>query len=213
VRQILFDTIDSTQTYAKQHKATFAQNEITCIIADEQTAGYGRHGRKWNSPKGLNLYFTLYFQLPGSISHVSCLGHLMSATLAKLLDTQIKWPNDILLGGKKVGGILCETILGSTAEVFLGVGLNVNQENFDAIDQPASSLKVETGRTWDRKELLNHIQAQFERNLAKFVRSGFEPFRTFIEKRLIYKGEGTAEGLNEDGGLIVQLNGLRKIVY
>ena len=132
--EIHLDTIDSTNTYAKRECHRFAPDQITCITAEMQTAGRGRFQRKWLSPKGVNLYTTFYFRLPPQTLHLTSLAQVMAFTLASLLieeklHPKIKWPNDLMLNGKKIGGILCETTFHPDfIDIFLGVGLNVNME-------------------------------------------------------------------------------------
>jgi BirA family biotin operon repressor/biotin-[acetyl-CoA-carboxylase] ligase len=146
----------------------------------------------------------------------------MSCSVTKVLLNEgvkpmIKWPNDLLLNGKKLCGALAESD-GTT--VFLGVGLNVNMEaeDFAEVDQKATSLKVETGRTWDKDLLLKNLQEQFEKDLATFRKEGFAPFFSFFDKRLAHKGKsiewsngistwrGICRGLRLDGGLDIELS-------
>ncbi|HEY4255516.1 MAG TPA: biotin--[acetyl-CoA-carboxylase] ligase [Chlamydiales bacterium] len=218
---IHLESVDSTNTYAKQHASTFASDKITCITAEEQTAGRGRFQRHWISPKSVNLYATFCFHLPAQSLHLTSLGQVMAASVATLLikeglQPKIKWPNDVQLQGKKVSGVLCETQFHEkTVHVFLGVGINVNMEieALKQIDQPATSLKVESGKTWDRKTLLRQLQTQFAHDLARFKKEGFAPFHELFEKLLAYKGEtircfdgkqtweGVCHSLNSEGQL------------
>src|SRR5579872_1736709 len=101
---IHLDSIDSTNTYAKQRAKEFAPDQITCITAEEQTAGRGRFQRKWISPRGVNLYATFYFRLPVNSLHLTSLSQVMAFSFAAVLlkeelHPKIKWPNDIQLGG------------------------------------------------------------------------------------------------------------------
>lgn len=197
MNDIQLDTVDSTNSYAKQHAASFAPDKITCITAEEQTAGRGRYQRKWISPRGVNIYATFYFHLPLPALHLGSLSQVMSYSFAALLlkeglHPQIKWPNDVQLNGKKVSGVLSETIFHQKyVEIFLGIGINVNMEAdaLEHIDQPATSLKHETGRIWDRKELLKKLQKQFSSDLEKFKKEGFRPFHGAVEKLLALKGQ------------------------
>ncbi len=197
IGEIHLNTIDSTNTYAKTHAENFAADKITCITAEEQTAGRGRYQRKWTSPRGVNLYTTFYFCLPISTLHLISLAQVMAYSLTALLlreglDPKIKWPNDIQLHGKKVSGILCETIFRSKdVQIILGIGINVNMspEALATIDQPATSLKNETHREWDRKDLLKKLQKQFVSDLETFKEKGFAPFHDLFEKRLALKGQ------------------------
>lgn len=225
VVDIHLDVIDSTNTYAKKNCATFAPDQITCITAEEQTAGRGRFQRNWVSPRGVNLYSTFYFQLPANTLHLISLAQVMTYSFAAVLlkeglHPKIKWPNDVLLSGKKVSGVLCETSFHhQTVEFFLGIGINVNLEADAAarIDQPATSLKIETNRTWDKKALLKKLQKQFAEDLAKFKKEGFTPFHSQFENLLAYKGEtvrcfdgkkewiGICHSLTNDGQLNLYL--------
>lgn len=221
MHDIRLQSINSTQSYAKAHAAEFPKEAITCISAEEQTAGRGRFQRHWVSPKGVNLYATFYFRLPSDTKDLISLAQVMACSASKVLlreglDPKIKWPNDILLHGKKMGGVLCETqFKGAEVEIFLGIGINVNMEAalLNKIDQPATSLKVETGNDWDRKELLQKLQTQWTGDLEVFRRDGFAPFHDFLEKVLAYKGKkvrcfdgkkewvGICHSLSSDGQL------------
>jgi len=195
--EIHLDTIDSTNTYAKKQGPSFAPEKITVITAEEQTAGRGRFQRNWISPRGVNLYATFYFHLPLNTLHLISLGQVMAYTFASLLlkeglHPKIKWPNDILLNGKKLSGVLCETTFHQHyVEIYLGIGINVNMdlESAGPIDQPATSLKIETGRTWDKQALLKKLEKGFAADLQKFEKEGFTPFHSPFENLLAYKGQ------------------------
>ncbi len=197
MHQIHFASIDSTNTYAKQHYGTFAPDEITCITADQQTAGRGRYQRKWVSPPGGNIYATFYFRLPAQTRHLGSLAQIIAYSYASLLlregfQPKIKWPNDILLNGKKCSGVLCETVFQKEmVDIFLGIGINVNLDAATAaqIDQPATSLAIETGKRWDQKEILKKLQKQFALDLETFKREGFTPFHDGFENLMAFKGE------------------------
>lgn len=197
MHKIHFDKIDSTNTYAKQHSASFPKGEITCITAEEQTAGYGRYQRKWISPRGVNICATFYFQLPSNTPHLMSLAQVMAYSLATVLSHEglhpkIKWPNDIQLNRKKLSGVLCETQFNrDSVDLFLGIGINVNldAEMAAQIDQPATSLLIETGKKWDRDALLKKLQKQWIHDLEIFKKQGFAPFHDSFEKWLAYKGE------------------------
>ncbi len=166
---LYLDTIDSTQNYAKTHIVLFDASAITCIVAEEQTNGRGQFQRKWTSPRGVNLYATLVFRLPLPCPQLNTLAIVMAKTIKTVLQKEnipatLKWPNDVQIHNKKVAGALCETIFHPTfIDIFLGFGLNVNmeQEDLTKIDQPATSLKEETGKIWDKNALLEKIQAEF----------------------------------------------------
>lgn len=197
MHEIHLDTVDSTNVYGKLHFQSFLKDQITCITAEEQTAGRGRHQRPWISPRGVNLYVTFCFCLPPQTPQITTLAQVMAYSLASLLTQEgfhpeVKWPNDIQLRGKKVSGILCEASLRSDrAEIILGIGINVNldAEELAQIDQPATSLKVESGKSWDRQILLKKLQKQFVKDLETFQNKGFAPFHEALERWLAKKGE------------------------
>lgn len=225
LKEIHFSSVDSTNAYAKRECGSFDPNLVTCVIADQQTAGYGRRQRAWISPANVNLYATFYFRLPKATPQLMTLTQVISFSLSRLLiekklHPQIKWPNDVQLNGKKVAGVLCETIFHAAfAEIFLGIGLNVNMElaDLEKIDQPATSLKIETGHLWRKSILLKDFQERFLTDLERFQQEGFAPFRPQIENLLAYKGKtvqcfdgekewvGICESLTEDGRLNLRL--------
>lgn len=190
-------TVDSTNTWAKQHAHQFSQDKLTIIVADEQTAGRGRFQRSWISPKGENLYATFYFTLTKESMHIHSLAQLMTYSVAQVLLEEdlpitIKWPNDILIQGKKASGILCELSSGKDhIDCFLGVGLNVNTDSklLSSIQKPATSLQAESDRLWQRQDLLKKIQMQFVKDLAVFKKSGFTSFLSRFENLMAYIGQ------------------------
>lgn len=194
---------------------------ITCITAQEQTAGRGRFFRKWLSPKGQNIYATLYFQTPRTAPYLGNLGQVMSLSCCSVLrekgfSVQIKWPNDLLIAGKKVAGILCETVvMEEHLGIVLGFGINVNmsQELLDMIDQPATSLAEQSGHLWKIEQILEPIVKQFVQDLQLLERHGFVHFQKEYEEILAYKGQlmswsdgvrhikGICHSISEDGKL------------
>jgi BirA family biotin operon repressor/biotin-[acetyl-CoA-carboxylase] ligase len=219
---IHFDTIDSTNTWTKKNAEGLDPDQLTCVTALEQTAGRGRFFRKWLSPKGQNnIYATLYFCLPKSFPYLINLGQILSLSCIAVLNKkgfqpQIKWPNDILLDGKKVAGILCETVsFEDRMGVVLGIGINVNmpQEMLETIDQPATSLAQLSGRTWTLEQILEPVLKQFLDDLETLEAKGFEPFRSNYDQLLAFKGEpitcndglktikGICHSINADGRL------------
>lgn len=176
LNEIHLESVDSTNTYAKTHGQSFAPDQVTCIIAEKQTGGKGQFQKKWHSPPDVNLYVTFYFHLPNPVKELSSLAILMAKCIKTVLEkegihTTLKWPNDVQVNGKKIAGALCETIFHPEhIEIILGFGLNVNMESEDlaAIDQPATSLKKETNRIWNKRDLQKKIQTQFLHDLELF---------------------------------------------
>jgi BirA family transcriptional regulator, biotin operon repressor / biotin---[acetyl-CoA-carboxylase] ligase len=225
IHYIHFDTIDSTNTWTKNNAHTLDPALLTCVTALEQTAGRGRSGRRWISPKGDNIYATLYFCIPLQNKYTHNLGQVLSISCAKALKSagfnlQIKWPNDLLLSGKKVAGILTETVqFPDQLGIVLGIGVNVNmsEELTHTIDQPATSLSQLSGRTWTLEQILEPILRQFMEDFYTLQTEGFKPFKQIYENLLAYKGEtinfhkgnqtiqGICESITEEGKLNLRL--------
>ena len=225
VNFIHFNTIDSTNTWAKTNADSLDPQKVTCITAEAQTAGRGRFRRKWVSPSEGNIYATFYFCISKDAPYFSNLSQLLSISFAKVLieeglSPQIKWPNDILLGEKKLAGILCESItLNDRLGIVLGIGVNVNmpEEVLSHIDQPAISLAVFTGKSWSVQLLLKEIVKQFLQDLSKLQSEGFSCFRAFYEQQLAFKGkeieclhgtktiQGICHSIAPNGNLNVQM--------
>src|SRR5262245_49633110 len=177
-----FFTVDSTNAFASRLLAHGRKiPDGTVIVAEAQTAGRGRLGRPWHSEPENGLYFSIILRprVPASLAALFTLGTAVAVHDAverdTRLDVDIKWPNDLLIGRKKVCGILAEI----QAEVDLvntlviGVGLNVNHSAFppDIADR-ATSLRMESGRIQSRIELLIEFLQQFELLLARFNEKG-----------------------------------------
>ena len=192
---IHFETIDSTNTYAKNQFSQFDPEGITRITAEMQTAGRGQFQRKWLSPKGLNIYLTYALCLEKEPMMVNQLTHVATLSILNLLKNEgvtpeIKWPNDLLVNGKKISGILCETVdMKSHFGVVLGIGINVNMEklHLSEIDQPATSLKMETGKEFSPKQLIENLDALFLRDFALFLDEGYAAFYQEYERNLMNK--------------------------
>jgi len=197
IENVFLEKIDSTNKWAKEHRGEFNQKNLTVISAKEQTEGKGRFQRKWISPLGENIYATFYFTLHENCMHLSSMAQIMTLSIAKLLikerlDPKIRWPNDVLLSDKKVAGVLCEmTSNPHGCEVFLGVGINVDTplDILQRIDKPATSLKEESDRYWEKNQLLTSLQKQFVHDLQLFIKEGFTPFHAGYENLMAYISE------------------------
>lgn len=208
-------TVDSTNNWVKAHASDL--KSMTCVMAEEQTAGRGRFSRQWLSPRGLNIYATLYFTLEGHPSYVANIGEIMAFSCTAILRNEqfpahLKWPNDILIEKKKVGGVLTETVaFEKQLGVVVGIGLNVNMEAnlLDQIDQPATSLAAYCGKKWDLQKLLSQIMDRFAQDLSLLQKRGFQPFQEQFNAWLAYKGEkivcgavqGICHGISSEGKL------------
>jgi BirA family transcriptional regulator, biotin operon repressor / biotin---[acetyl-CoA-carboxylase] ligase len=224
--KIHFPLIDSTSNYAKEHAETFDPLALTLITADEQSKGRGRFQRTWISPKGCNLYATyVYFQdkINDNIGNIPQILALSAYdTLArKGYRLNLKWPNDLVVKDKKLGGILCEVVQAKgkwAVSVALGLNINMEESELKKIDRPATSLSVESGTLCDREEISEAIHHRFHKYLERFLQEGFLPFLEGYKEALIHKkGQairfnnfkevilGTFQGIQDDGSLVIQL--------
>lgn len=235
VKNIHHTSIDSTNTWAKQQCDQWSREGVTVITASKQTAGRGRFNRRWESPPDVNIYATFCFWVDTARSDIGQIPQLLALSAVKILkelgfSPLIKWPNDVLISGKKIGGILCETIIENDRKgVICGIGLNVNmpQDLLERIDQPATSLYAEDGRLRNPLEVLESLKCCFVQDLEVFLRDGFQTFfelyqaLSFLKKgqtvkfhdnqRLI---ESTFEALGPDGSVQLQMpDGSSKIFY
>lgn len=172
----------STNRKARELAAAGAP-EGTLVVAEEQLRGRGRRGRSWYSPPRMGIYTSLILRpkLPPHqapkitlVAGVSVAETLLSATPLK---PSIKWPNDILVGSRKICGILTETSteMDVIDYVVLGVGINVNTPDFPSeLKETATSVFLESGNTFDRVKLMQEFLHQFERLYSTFLQSGFE---------------------------------------
>ena len=170
----------STNTWAKQLAEEGAPHG-TLVVADEQTSGRGRRGRSWKSPRGSNVYMTLLLRPELEPSRASMLTIVMGLSVAQglkallELPVEIKWPNDAVLNGHKLCGILTEMSaqVDYINYVVVGTGINVNFTEFpEELKDIATSLMVETGRTVNRAEVIAAVLRAFERNYEIFIRTG-----------------------------------------
>ncbi|MEF3301765.1 biotin--[acetyl-CoA-carboxylase] ligase [Paenibacillus sp. GYB003] len=223
----LFDTVESTQTIA--HKlAEQGAPEGTLVLAEQQTAGRGRMGRSWHSPKSKGVWMSLVLRPQVPLHFTPQLTLLVAVALCRTirriepLPVAIKWPNDLLIDGKKISGILLE----SSAEderllyVIAGVGVSVNlrREDYpDELAEVATSLSIASGgKEWSRSELIRTFLEQFEQLYALYNEEGFEPIRSAWEALAVSLGrpirartpkgsvEGVAESIDDMGALIVR---------
>lgn len=220
-----FPTIDSTNNWGKEHAHELPHDKITLVTADTQSAGRGRFKRKWESPSGQNIYATFCFFVDPQANNIGNIPQVLAISAAALLkkmgfNPKLKWPNDVLISDKKIAGILAETTVVGKMCMVLGIGLNVNmpRDILYKIDRPATSLMVETGRSFDKEQVLKLLQDEFSKNLQIFFSKGFsvfiEKYREYMPKdpnkilrfhdnRMIW--EGTLHDINQDGSLCLKL--------
>jgi len=195
----------------------------TVVVADAQTAGRGRMGRRWASPAGKNLYVSLLLRPPVPTVDAPRLALVAGVALADAVEAAgvpalLKWPNDLYCGERKAAGILAEMASepGRVRHVVIGVGLNVNMEEADFppdLRGTATSLRIRAGREFRRVDVLARLLDAFGARYGRFVRGGFASIRDewdrrdFLRGRRVFlrrhgrEGWGTAEGLDAAGAL------------
>nr|WP_263325926.1 biotin--[acetyl-CoA-carboxylase] ligase [Neobacillus sp. Marseille-Q6967] len=230
------ESVESTQKIA--HRVSYEDApEGTVIIAEEQRSGRGRMDRKWHSPKYTGIWMSLILRPNIPLSKAPQLTLLAAVAIVQAIEEhsdltpEIKWPNDILINGKKVTGILTE--LQAEADrinsVIIGIGMNVNQtkEDFpDDLQEIATSLTIEKGETISRAELIRLIFFKLETLYLLFLEKGFKPIKLLWESYAISIGKqitartvlttivGKAMGITEEGVLKIEdENGVIHHVY
>jgi BirA family transcriptional regulator, biotin operon repressor / biotin---[acetyl-CoA-carboxylase] ligase len=196
------------------------------VTADAQRRGRGRRGRAWHSPPGENLYASVVVR-PGPVGEgLGAIGLAVAVGLREALPQppggiSLKWPNDLLIGERKLGGILCESRwCGDTPEVVIGFGINVHTTRFpEALVTVATSLSqaLPAGRVPARAPLLADLLASLEDTVASFFDGGFRAIRARYEPHCIVMGRVielddvpggrrrvVAHGLDHDGALLVR---------
>jgi BirA family transcriptional regulator, biotin operon repressor / biotin---[acetyl-CoA-carboxylase] ligase len=190
----------------------------TVIAAREQTRGRGRFDRLWLSGKNENLTFSLFLRVGPDSDRLPSVSMAAAVAAADLLESEgiqaaLKWPNDVLVNGKKICGILSESVSGG---IIIGVGLNVNLDTTTHIDQPATSMRIETGKPFDCEQLLPVFLEKLTPHLAAWEHQGFLGIRANWESRASNLGkpirlrdgendrEGVLAGFGEDGELLLQ---------
>ena len=214
----VFDTISSTNDYLLT-KEKNKNKDIKICIAEEQTKGRGRRGKSWISPKFKNIYFSLNSYLKKEdLSGLSIAVALsVSKVLTKINVTSlIKWPNDLLVGNKKICGILIETAKeDELTKVVIGIGINVNMEHSELIDQEWTSIKLEKKQSVDRNSIITEMINQLCVTLNKFEQEEFDFFlKKFASLDLLKDKEFTlkdkpketfiGKGIDNKGLLIAQ---------
>lgn len=222
-----FDAIDSTNTRAKQMAAEGAPHG-TVLVADAQTGGRGRMGRSFHSPAGRGVYLSMVLRprCPAAdLLHLTCAAAVATADgiqAATGLRPQIKWTNDLVVGQKKLGGILTELSLNSTGSVdfaVIGIGINCSQEAEDFpedIRSIATSLALATGKTIDRASVIAQILVALQKMSKNLQDPATAIFRyradciTIGKEISLVRGDeilhGKALDVDENGALVVQFS-------
>lgn len=202
--------------------------EGTIVLADSQTGGKGRRGRVWTSPAAVNLYCSIILRPPIMPHEAPQLTFLSAVAVARAIELttelvpEIKWPNDLLISGKKVAGLLNEMSAETDCInfVILGIGINLNMtaDQFpDDLRHPATSLFLESGTRTDRSRFTSTMLNELDRLYADFLSRGFAPVREEWQKRcnangrqVLVSDSGTAcssgrfSGIDEDGAMLLR---------
>lgn len=219
-----FPVTDSTNSRAAEDAEKGAPH-ATIVCADSQTGGRGRFDRRWESPPGVNLYLSLLLRPPVDPPRAPQFTLVTAVALAQAVEdvakipTHLKWPNDLFIAGKKAAGILAEmsTDADRLRHVVIGIGLNVNSErsHFPGIlSRTATSLRLSTGRSFHRAEILARFLDRFAESYRKFLAGGMTVLLPEWNRRSLLTGKrvmvrfrdeemwGTAGGMDEEGMLL-----------
>ncbi len=228
-RLAVIPVIDSTNQYLLERMDSLQSGDA--CVAEYQQAGRGRRGRQWFSPFGSNLYLSLYWRLDQGPMAAMGLSLVIGIVIAEVLqslgakDVRVKWPNDLYLNDRKLAGILVELTgkTGDAAQLVIGAGINLAMRSPDAgiVNQGWINLQ-EAGINVDRNTLTAQLINNMRESLPIFEREGLAPFidrwselDNFINrpvKLLIGDKEipGIARGIDQQGGLILEQDGVRK---
>ena len=225
----IHDTIDSTNAEGLR-LATDGQSAPFVVLAERQSAGRGRRGRQWVSPFAENLYYSLVLRVDGGMRQLEGLSLVVGLAVMRTLqafgleNVGLKWPNDVLVDGRKITGILLE-LVGDPADVchvVLGIGINVNMQVNDLVDQQWTSMRREIGQVVDRNRLVAELSQQLQREMARHRRYGFAAFQEEWEQAHLWQGrkvsliagttsiDGIALGVDGQGAIRLEVDGVEK---
>ena len=201
------------------------------ILAERQLAGRGRRGRKWVSPFAENIYYSLVLRMDGGMRQLEGLSLVVGlAVLSALREMGIervglKWPNDVLVGNKKIAGILLE-LVGDPADVchlVIGIGINANMRVASEVDQAWTSVFLESGKAINRNSLVSSLNQSLLTYLKRHESSGFAAIQAEWESNHLWQGrevsliagvhqvDGTVMGIDQQGALRLRVEGEEKV--
>ena len=224
---------DSTNEWCKRMSKEGAEHG-TLAVAEFQSAGKGRLGRRWTAPEGSSVMMSILLRPEFEPQYASMLTLVMGLSVAQVVkeldvEVSIKWPNDVVVSRKKICGILTEMGLenGKIREVIIGIGINVNLEEIqDDLKDKATSLYLETGKKYDRNRVIGLIMEKFEKNYEKFVKTCdlslmLDDYNAMLANRSrpvrildkLNPYEGIAIGIDREGELLVKVadGAIRKV--
>ncbi len=229
----VLESCPSTQALAVE-RARAGEAFPLAVFAEAQSAGRGRLGRSWASPSRRNLYVSMLLRPQAPLEQLSGLTLGVSLAVADALDgvglrAGIKWPNDLLVSGRKISGILTEllTDTGSGPAFVVGIGVNLNATTDEfplELRQIATSVAIETGKEIDRSEFAAALLGALSRRWRTLEAAGFAAMRAEWEGRHVLTGrvvsisagaaiEGVVRGVADDGALLVEgTHGLQRVL-
>lgn len=227
---LAFDSVDSTNAEALRAVERGVPAPFL-VLAERQTAGRGRRGRKWASPFAENVYYSLVLRIDGGMRQLEGLSLVVGLAVMQTLrefgiaDAGLKWPNDVLVGRKKIAGILLE-LVGDPADVchvVLGVGINVNMQKTDEVDQQWTSVRLESGKQVDRNQLVARLSMMLKAYLERHQAQGFSSIQEEWEQNHLWQGsavsliagvnkiDGVVMGIDQQGALRLKVDGVERV--
>lgn len=230
---IKLSAINSTNDFLKDLLATSHVENFTVVVAEHQTAGRGQMGAQWSVEAGKNLTFSLLIRdLLTTINGVFDLNVAIAVSIAQALTDfnipglSVKWPNDILAGNKKLGGVLIENSIKSSGEIYsvIGIGININQDDFRGLPK-ATSISVMSGRLMDKEKVMDAILDKILKNVAVLQNGDVSILWSAYHEMLFKKGVpmpfqkedrqfmGMIQGVSKNGNLQVLLEDESVVEY
>lgn len=195
--RIFEEAVGSTNEVLKEIAKEKTLPEGTLLYTSNQNKGKGQLGAKWESEAGKNFAGTFLFHPKVKIAegyHISMIASLAVRELvAELVDNEeevkVKWPNDILVDQKKIAGILIENSIANEviSESFIGIGLNINQEEFSTFDRAATSLKLEKGNNFSVSDIIDSLSIHLQQFYMLYKTKGVEPIQKLFLEELYLK--------------------------
>ncbi|WP_210713761.1 bifunctional biotin--[acetyl-CoA-carboxylase] ligase/biotin operon repressor BirA [Pseudomonas sp. MWU349] len=211
----ILDSIDSTNAQALR---SIEEGSVApfLVLAERQTVGRGRRGRKWVSPFAENIYYSLVLRMDGGLRQLEGLSLVVGLAVMHTLreygvpGAGLKWPNDVLVGQKKVAGILLE-LVGDPADVchvVLGIGINVNMQSAEEIDQEWTSVRLESGKVIDRNQLVARLNEVLVSYLERHRLNGFSAIQHEWEQAHLWQGRAVSliAGVNKIDGVVLGID-------
>lgn len=221
-----FNKLNSTNLHLKQNFNNYKNFDI--ILAEHQSNGYGRFKRQWLDLGGENIFMSMCLKLDGFNENIVGITQFTALILAKTFEIYgiqptIKWPNDIHVNGRKISGILAESVIKNSKfeGIVLGLGININSDEklFDSVSQKVTSLSTEVSKKINKDEFIENLVQNFEADYEKLLDNGFSNFKNeyisylnCIDKEISVKNydktfTGIARNVSDNGLLILETNG------